>query len=176
MPAGTFQFAGSFSPDGSTLFFTQALPQTGEDIFRLDMRTRKVEPMIASTFSEEDPQASPDGKWLAFSSDVTGVSEVYLQNLTDASAPRVRVSTNGGDTPRWRADGKELFYLSSRKMVMNVVPRSPGQWSETTSSELFPEPLNAQRFAASPDGQSFLFVEGSRGAADSFFHVITGWQ
>jgi len=176
MPPGTFQFAGSFSPDGSTLFFTRLLPQTRDDIFRLDMRTGKAEPMLNSTFSEEDPQASPDGTWLAFSSDATGVSEVYLQSLTDAGAPRVRISTDGGNTPRWRADGKELFYLSSKNVVMSVIPRVAGQWSETTSSELFPEPANAQRFAPSPDGQSFLFVEGSRGAADSLFHVITGWQ
>jgi Tol biopolymer transport system component len=176
MPPGTFQFAGSFSPDGSTLFFTRSFPQTKDDIFRLDMRSRKAEPVLNSSFYESDPQASPDGKWLAFSSDATGVSEVYLQSLTDAGAPRVRVSTEGGDTPRWRADGKELFYISSQKMMMSAVPRVPGEWSETTNTALFRQPANALRFDASPDGQSFLFVEGSSGAEDSFFHVITGWQ
>jgi eukaryotic-like serine/threonine-protein kinase len=176
MPPGTFQFAGSFSPDGSTLFFTRTVLQTKDDIFRLDMRSRKAEPLLSSTFNESDPQASPDGKWLAFSSDATGVSEVYLQSLTDAGAPRVRVSTEGGDTPRWRADGKELFYVSSQKMVMSSVPQVPGQWTDTTSAVLFHQPANALRFDPSPDGQSFLFVEGSSGAADSLFHVITGWQ
>ena len=176
MPPGTFQFAGSFSPDGSTLFFEQSAPKMKDDIFKLDMRTQKAEPVIATTFDEVDPKASPDGTWLAFSSDATGVSEVYLQSLTDAAAPRVRVSAAGGDTPRWRADGKELFYLSAQNEIMSVIPRVPGQWTETTSTVLFRQPANAQRFDASPDGQSFLFIEGSRGAADGFFHVITSWQ
>ncbi len=176
MPAGTFQFAGSFSPDGSTLYFTRTLPTTKDDIFMLDMRTRKAEPLLNSSFYESDPQASPDGKWLAFSSDATGISEVYLLSLTDAGAARVRVSTNGGDTPRWRADGKELFYASAQKVIMSAVPGVAGQWGETTSTELFREPANAQRFDASPDGQSFLFIEGSHGASDAFFYVITGWQ
>jgi Tol biopolymer transport system component len=140
------------------------------------MRTQKADPVIATNSDESDPQASPDGKWLAFGSDATGVSEIYLQSLVDAAAPRVRVSTAGGDTPRWRADGRELFYVSSQNEVMSVVPRAPGQWAESTSTALFRQPANAQRFDASPDGQSFLFIEGSRGAMDGFFHVITGWQ
>ncbi|MEA2337101.1 MAG: eukaryotic-like serine/threonine-protein kinase, partial [Thermoanaerobaculia bacterium] len=176
MPPGTFQFAGSFSPDGATLFFERTSPKTKADIFKLDMRSQKAEPLIATNFQEGDPQASPDGKWLAFGSDVTGVIEIYLQSLTDPSTPRVRVSTAGGETPRWRADGGELFYISSQNDVISVVPRVPGQWSETTSTALFRQPANALRFDASPDGQSFLFIEGSRGAADAFFHVITGWK
>ena len=176
MPPGSFQFAGSFSADGATLFFTRSSPKTQNDILKLDMRTQRAEPVIASRFEESDPQASPDGTWLAFGSDATGVSEIYLQSLIDAGAPRVRVSAAGGDTPRWRADGRELFYVSSQNEVMSVVPRVPGQWAETTSTALFRQPANAQRFDASPDGQSFLFIEGSRGAADGFFHVITGWQ
>jgi Tol biopolymer transport system component/predicted Ser/Thr protein kinase len=176
MPPGGFQFAGSFSEDGSALFFSRSSPKTKTDILKLDMRTQKAEPLIATSFDESDPQASPDGKWLAFSSDATGVGEIYLQSLIDPAAPRVRVSAAGGYTPRWRADGGELFYVSSQNDVMSVVPRVPGQWAETTSTALFRQPANALRFDASPDGQSFLFIEGSHGAADGFFHVITGWQ
>jgi len=176
MPPGSFQFAGSFSADGSALFFSRTSPKTKDDIFKLDMRTQTAGPVIATNFDESDPQASPDGKWLAFVSDATGVDEIYLQSLIDAAAPRVRISAAGGHTPRWRADGGELFYVSSQNDVMSVVPRVPGQWTETTSTALFRQPANALRFDASPDGQSFLFIEGSHGAGDVFFHVITGWQ
>jgi Tol biopolymer transport system component len=176
MPSGTFQFAGSFSADGTTVFFTRTVPHTKEDIIKLDLRTRKAEPVLATNFNESDPQASPDGKWLAFSSDATGVNEVYLLSLIDADTPRVRVSTAGGDTPRWRADGGELFYVSSQNEVISVVPRAAGQWSDTTGTALFRVPANALRFDATPDGQSFLFIEGSHGAADDVFHVITGWR
>jgi serine/threonine protein kinase/WD40 repeat protein len=175
-PPGTFQVAGSFSPDGGTLFFTRTDPRTKDDIFRLDMRTRKTEPVLNSSFSESDPQVSPDGKWLAFSSDTTGVSEVYVMRLTGGDTPRVRISANGGDSPRWRRDSQELFYISAQNGVTSVVPHVPGEWGETSNTELFREPANTQRYAVNPDGQSFLFVEGAPGRADSVFHVILGWQ
>jgi serine/threonine protein kinase/Tol biopolymer transport system component len=176
VPPGTFQFAGSFSPDGNTLFFERTVPQTRSDIFRLDMRTRKTEAVLNSTFAEDDPQASPDGKWLAFSSDSTGSQEVYLQSLGAGDVHRVRISTSGGNSPRWRRDGQELFYASRENAVMSVTPKIAGQWDETNIAELFRLPPDTLRFAASPDGQSFLLIQGTRGAADSLFHMIVGLQ
>jgi serine/threonine protein kinase len=175
-PSGKFQFAGSFSPDGNTLFFEQTVPRTRVDILRLDMRTRTAQPMLNSTFSESDPQASPDGRWLAFSSNSAGSEEVYLQSLGAGDVHRVRISTSGGNSPRWRRDGQELFYLSKENGVMSVTPKIAGQWDETNITELFRVPPDTLRFASSPDGQSFLIVEGARGTSDSFFHVIAGWQ
>jgi Tol biopolymer transport system component len=174
--AGAFQFAGSFSPDGSSLFYTQSDMRTGADIFRLDMRTRKSEPVLNSKSLELDPQASPAGRWLAFTSDTTGQQEVYLQSLIDKDVPRVRVSTSGGTTPQWRRDGQELFYISANRSVMSVVPRVTGAWTETRATEIFHLPPNTLQVVANPDGQSFLLIEGTPGALDAVFHVITGWQ
>ncbi|HXH94835.1 MAG TPA: hypothetical protein VNN25_24890, partial [Thermoanaerobaculia bacterium] len=171
MPRGNFQFAGSFSSDGGTLYFRQ-FPWARPEVFRLDMRTRKAEPVLSSFFGR-DPMVSPAGRWLAFSSDATSSSEVYLQSLTDKDMPRQRISTNGGQNPCWRRDGGELFYLS-QNAVMSVVPRVAGDWSDTTSTELLHAPADTVRFAASPDGQSFLFITGKPGAEDSLFHVILG--
>jgi Tol biopolymer transport system component len=176
LPPGKFQFAGSFSADGNTLFFEQMVPRTQSDIFRLDLRTRTAQPVIDSAFGEKEPQASPDGKWLAFTSNSTGSEEVYLQSLGAGEVHRVRISTSGGNTPRWRQDGQELFYVSKEGGVMSVTQKTAGRWDETNITELFREPPDTLRFASSPDGQSFLIVEGARGAADSFFHVIAGWQ
>jgi serine/threonine protein kinase/Tol biopolymer transport system component len=175
-PPGRFQFAGSFSPDGSTLYFSRHDPQTRSDIFKLDMRTLKSEPVLNTGAGEDDPQLSSDGQWLAYTSDASGVDEVYLQNLAHADLPRVRISTNGGNSPRWRHDGGELFYASAQNGMMSVVPQSAGAWSIAKTTELFRMPANTLRFDAAPDGQSFLFVEGSHGAADSLFHVILGWR
>ncbi|MEA2162733.1 MAG: eukaryotic-like serine/threonine-protein kinase [Thermoanaerobaculia bacterium] len=176
LPPGTFQFPGSFSPDGKTLFFDQILPQTRSDILRLDMQTRKAEPVVSSPFFENDPQVSPDDKWLAFVSNSTGSSEVYLQSLSAGEMHRVRISTNGGSSPRWRRDTQELFYLSRENAIMSVTPKTTGQWDDTKITELFHQPPDALRFASSPDGQSFLFIVGKPGATDSLFHVILGWQ
>jgi len=170
MPPGSFQFAGSFSADGSTFFFRQYYWMKAE-LFRMDMRTRNVEPLH---IKGRDPEASPDGRWLAFSADAAGGIEIYLQSLIDKDMPRQRVSTHGGKNPRWRRDSGELFYLSPQNVVMSVIPRVAGDWTNAAETELFHAPADTLRFAASPDGQSFLFIEGAHGAADSVFHVILG--
>ena len=170
MRPGSFQFGGSFSADGSTFFFRQFFWMKAE-LFRIDMRTRRIEPL---QIKGRDPQASPDGLWLAFSADSPGGVEVYLQSLIDKDLPRQRISTHGGQNPRWRRDGGELFYLSPQKVVMSVMPRVAGDWTNAAEAELFHAPADTLNFAASPDGQSFLFIEGAHGAADSVFHVILG--
>jgi len=174
-PPGRFAFAGSFSPDGSTMYFSSETPSTKSDIVRLDLRTRKSEAVMNSAAEEHDPQVSPDGKWLAFSSDASGASEVYLQSLTRPDLPRVRISTAGGDAPCWRRDGGELFYVSQQDAVMSAVPQN-GEWNNAKLTELFQAPHDMQRFAASPDGQRFLFIEGAPGSGDSIFNVILGWR
>jgi serine/threonine-protein kinase len=173
-PPGGFAYAGSFSADGSTLYF-RSDPYLNATITRMDMQTRKAELVLRSNFAQRDPQISPDGKWLAFTSDATGAHEVYVQNLITPDAARVRISTNGGDNPRWRRDGSELFYLSPQKAIVRVVPHA-GEWNDTKTAELFRAPADALCFDVSPDGQSFLVTEGTPGAVDGFFHVILGWQ
>jgi len=175
-PPGRFAFAGSFSPDGSTMYFSSETPSTRSDIFRLDLRTRKAEPLLNSVSAEYHPQVSPDGKWLAFASDASGVSEVYLQSLTRNDLPRMRISTSGGELPRWRRDGGELFYVSAQNEIMSAVPQGGGEWNNAKLTELFRAPEDMLRFDARPDGQSFLMVEGAPGSGDSFFHVILGWR
>ena len=173
-PAGTFQFPSSFSPDGSTLYYDRNTRETRADIFRLDMHTHVSTPLLSSTFAEADGQASPDGKWLAFVSDTSGAGEVYLIELGPGADHRVHISTNGGESPRWRHDGQELFYVSADARLMSVTPRLPGQWDDTNIRELFHMPPDLLRFDAAPDGQSFLLIEGAHGKGDAFFHVITG--
>lgn len=171
-PRGAFEFAGSFSRDAATLFYTRIDPRARGDIIRLDMKTRISAAVLNTAFDEEDPQASPDGKWLAYSSDATGDSEVYLLSLNDENATRIRISTNGGSNPRWRQDSRELYYWSPQKDVISVAPRVPGEWSDTNATALFHAPADGLRFAVTPDGHSFLVVEGSAGATDALFSVI----
>jgi Tol biopolymer transport system component/predicted Ser/Thr protein kinase len=173
LPRGPFQFAGSFTRDGSALYFQALNDRTKENILRLDTRTGKTTPVAASAFHELDPQVSPDGAWLAFVSDIAGQVEVYLLDLTRPNAERIRVSRNGGENPRWRADGRELFYLAGQS-VMSVVPGAPGDWSDVHATELFRASQDTGTFAVTPDGQSFLLMENRSGASDAFFHVVLG--
>jgi Tol biopolymer transport system component len=172
MPPGRFLEPGSFSPDGETLFYQHFTSATQEDIYTLSMRTRKSSAFLQTKFGEGDPQLSPDGVWLAFVSDATGTSEVYVQNLADGSE-HIRFSAAGGRNPRWRRDGKELFFVSRSNTVVSATSRS-GRWDDAVLADLFPLPKNCRGFAVLPDGQSFLISYTTPGPGDSLFHVVLG--
>lgn len=176
LPPGPFLTAGSFSPDGSRLFYEQFDPRTRNDIFSLTLKTGASEPILNSKIGEGQPESSPDGKWLAFASDATGASEIYLRSLSDVSLLPIRVSIQGGRSPSWRQDGQELFFLAPDDGVMSAVPRAPGHWDDATIHELFRAPSGMRGFEAMPDGQSFLISYDTPGATDSMFQVILGWQ
>jgi Tol biopolymer transport system component len=171
LPRGAFQFAGSFARDGSALFFDRLGGPNREDILRLDLGTRVPAPVVATSFSESGPQVSPDGKWLAFVSDASGESDIYLLSLSGSGGERLRISPSGGVNPRWRGDGRELFFLAGPGRVMSVVPNAAGDWSEVRPTEVLHASADTFAFAVTPDGQSFLLLEHAQGESDSLFHV-----
>lgn len=130
-------------------------------------------PLLTTPFQERNPQISPDGRWLAYSSDETGTPEVYVRPFPSGGG-KWQVSTAGGLEPRWRGDSKELFYadrmqLGSLMAVdVNVVgqefsagtPRKLFDWSLLTMSH--PGPFGMLRFGVSRDGQRFLMAVNPR--------------
>src|SRR5262249_21260740 len=72
---------------------------------------KKPEPVLQTPADERNPQVSADGKWLAYSSNETGRSEIYIRPFPEGPG-KIQVSVNGGVYPRWRRDGKELYFLS----------------------------------------------------------------
>jgi len=120
---------------------------------------------LATRFQEGAARFSPDGRWVAYVSDVSGDLEVYVSPFPDAStAPAVMISTAGGHQPRWRRDGRAIWYLATDLTLMEVpitigpdgVPRAG------TPSGLFPLPidlrtqLDAWGWDVTPDGQRFV--------------------
>lgn len=174
MPPGPFQFAGSFTSDSAALFYQRVSDKTKEDVLRYDMKTGASAPVLATVADEGDPQVSPDGKWLAFTSDASGSGDVYLVSTSASHAERIRISPNGGSNPRWRGDGGELFYLSNENRIMHATPKTAGDWSNVTAEELFAAPPGCGMFAVSPDGQSFLIKETTLNPSDAFFNVVLG--
>ena len=75
----------------------------------LTLADKKLQPLLTSTFREADPAISPDGRWLAYTSNESGRQEVYVRPYP-AGAGRWQVSDNGGGYPRWARNGRELFY------------------------------------------------------------------
>ena len=120
-------------------------------------------PLIRGSFSVPSAQLSPDGRWLAYTSTETGRAELYL---TEFPQPRTKrpVTTGGGDHPRWRADGQELFFRSSGKLMAVDVMQRPAAIAIGTTRELFDirDAMGAGGasryfYDVSPDGQRFLF-------------------
>jgi hypothetical protein len=72
--------------------------------------------VVRGPFAEQSPQLSPDGRWLAYTSDESGRFEVFVQPFPDPGA-RIQISTEGGEEPRWSRNGRELFYLRDERMM-----------------------------------------------------------
>ena len=181
----------SWSPDGKRIVFWVQDPKGLGDLWVLTLDDKKAAPLIATTFNETHGQISPDGKWIAYTSNSTGRPEVYVQPFPEG-AGRWQVSFHGGDWPRWRGDSKELFYHSIAPQMDN--PPFPGIFR---GGALFAAPMTAkgaamepgipqpfvrinannsphsggdyQTYAASADGKRFLMIQyaGFAGAGSS---------
>ncbi|MGE0353557.1 MAG: protein kinase [Gemmatimonadales bacterium] len=127
-------------------------------------------PLVATAFTELNPEVSPDGRWLAYASNESGVNEIYVRPFPRTDGGRWQVSNGGGITPRWSRDGRELFYLGP-DLRLFAVPVTPGP--VFTAGE--PRPLFSaaafalegafhQAYSVAPDGRSFFFRMQNRSA------------
>ncbi len=163
--------ASAVSPDGSALIFSEADPVTGDDLMQLALDgSRRVTPLVKSSYSERNGVVSGDGRWLAYESNDSGRFEVFVRPFGDPGSGFWQVSTIGGTRPLWSRDGQELFYFSPTGSLMSVrVSRRPS-WEASTPSEVVkagymtsPGGSPGRTYDISPDGQRFLLIK--QGAA-----------
>jgi Tol biopolymer transport system component len=118
-----------FSPDGRTLLYSVLTQKTGTDLWALPLDgDKKPFPVLQSAFDELDANFSPDGRWIAYESNQSGRSEIFVRPFPQ-SRGQWQVSTAGGTQPRWRADGKELYYVArdGHLMATPIAPTADGQ-------------------------------------------------
>jgi serine/threonine protein kinase/Tol biopolymer transport system component len=154
-----------WSPDGRFIAYETQPSNSGTlaDIWILPLSgDRTPYPFVQGPGIDMNAAFSPDGRWLAYSSGEFGASQVYVQPFP-AAAGRFQVSRNGGNQPRWRGDGKELFFLSNeRTMMAATIVDASTRFEADLPRELFKTTLassNARRtYAVTKDGKRFLLI------------------
>ena len=136
-----------------------------------------------SEFHESQGRFSPDGRFVAFSSDATGRLEVYVRPFPVASDGNWKISQDCGAQPQWRRDGKELFFISADSKMMTVDTSTVATFVAGIPRALFPAPILGggamfanNRYGVSPDGQRFLINSVLAGAnAPAPITVVLHW-
>lgn len=174
------KYPTDWSRDGQYLLYTEA--QNGNDVWALPLSgDKKPIPFLQTPFDETRARFSPDGRWIAYTSNESGRGEVYVQSFPP-SGGKWQISTAGGFEPHWRGDGHELFFYSADDAVWAVDVSA-------TDSRSFQGGLPRKLFAAAiftnvfrtaydvaPDGQRFLLNLNSNNAtAIQPIRVVVNW-
>jgi Tol biopolymer transport system component len=167
------QQAEDVSSDGRRLVYLNDFPIV--DIWLLSLTgERKAVPWLRSPFKERNPRFSPDGRWIAYDSDESGDAEIYVA-LTEGGGEKKRLSPAGGRKPRWRADGKELYYVAPDGTVM-AVPIAPGPSLESRAPmPLFRVETDVENYDVVPDGSRFLVSTRLEKFPESPLRVLVNW-
>ena len=128
----------------------------------------------ATAFDERDPRFSPDGRWLAYRSDESGRNEVYVRPFPKGEGRWV-ISLSGGAAPRWRGDGRELFYEVNREIWAVAVTPSATGLNVGKPRRLFDIGAGSAGWDVARDGQRILVGRGVEGRAPGSLTVIVNW-
>jgi serine/threonine protein kinase/Tol biopolymer transport system component len=186
---GSMQSPESWSPDGQTLAFTQMDdPQSGSDIYTLPLGAdRKPYALIRTKFSEGSPKFSPDGTWLAYSSNESGQPEVFARAYPGGKT--ILISTGGGTDPLWRHDGRQLYYRVGDQMMVVDFSGGPsplvskprvlwkGNYLAGAGSSCGMAGPTSANYDITPDGDRFLMIEDASPAAEcERLRVVSNWS
>jgi len=176
------KYPTDWSSDGRFILYRATDPSTNLELWVLPMDgDRKPFPFIKAAFGVNQGQFSPDGRWVAYASNESGKWEVYVAPFPGPGG-YWKVSTAGGSEPRWRRDGKELFYLAPDGKLMAVEVRPGATFEAGAGVPLFQtrrrEPVSTAdlfSYDVSPDGQRFLISTTVEDLTASPLTVVLNW-
>jgi eukaryotic-like serine/threonine-protein kinase len=152
------KFQTSWSRDGRFILYTAVSGTTSADLWVLPLfGDRKPYQVVRTPFSENQGKFSPDGRWIAYSSNESGRVEVYVTPFP-GPAGKQQISTNGGDHPQWRHDGKEIFFMNGNALIATPVTADGARFDVGVAQQLFdlrPAGIGSP-YDVSPDGQRIL--------------------
>ncbi len=181
-----------WSADGKFIVYARQDPKTKQDLWVVPITPdptngeRKPVLYLQTEFNEHHGRLSPDGRWMAYASDESGRPEVYVRAFPIAG-PRTQISTAGGADPRWRRDGKELFYQAGDRTLVAVPVRSDAGFATDAPRPLFRLPGTNRRatlnvlgepaflYQPTADGQRFLINAAVEEPASPTVTVILNW-
>jgi len=171
-------FPSDWSADGRFVSYYRTDPKTQLDIWTVSTGAdRTPVQYLHGNFNESQGQFSPDGRWMAYVSDESGAPQVYVQSFPTVGGQR-QISAEGGTQPRWRRDGKELFYIAPDRKLMAVTVKAGSTFEADAPHALFQTEINVselrQAYAVSGDGQRFLLKMATE-AGSSPMTVILNW-
>jgi serine/threonine-protein kinase len=160
----------SFSPDGRRLAYFESSPETGYDLWTVTLdasdpdhpKVGKPESFLRTPSDENVPMFSPDGRWIAYRSNESGTSEIYVRPFPSERGGKWQISTGGGLYGIWSNNGRELFYEAADNRIMVVdytvngdsfVPGKPRLWSE---KQIFY--AGTSNLTLAPDGKRFAVL------------------
>jgi eukaryotic-like serine/threonine-protein kinase len=152
-------------------------PTTGIDIWTLPTRPGGVpQPFLRTRFTEGLGRLSPDGRWMAHVSNESGGNEIFVRPFP-ASTAKWKVSTTGGTEPRWRGDGRELFYLSNGRLMAVQVRTKPSFQASLPVALFDVQPSGASEWSydVARDGQSFVFTIRIGDSAPAPIALVLNW-
>jgi eukaryotic-like serine/threonine-protein kinase len=176
-----------WSPDGKYILYSDYQDKTKYDLWLLPLDgDHKPIPYLQTPYSELRGQFSPDGRWMAYVSDESGRFDVYVQTVP-ASGPKWQISSAGGDFPRWRRDGKELYFIGADQQLMAVPVKtssgSSGAFEPGAPQPLFriepigPSPTATSLYVPTVNGERFLVnvQAGGEGTQAPPITVVLNW-
>ena len=173
-----YQVPRSWSPDGRLLVYTEIHPVTGFDLWVLEVSSEPVavRELVVTPFSEDDARISPNGRWVAYTSNRTGRSQVYVRPFpTDGN--ETAISVDGGTEPRWAEQTGELFFRRGQRMMVADV-RTDGDFVFSEPRLLFEANYavsDAVNYDVSPDGQQFVMIETDPQGDGRRVEVVQNW-
>jgi Tol biopolymer transport system component/predicted Ser/Thr protein kinase len=168
-----------WSHDGRFIVFTGARQEDSNDLWVLPLSgDRKPAPFLQTPFREDSPAFSPDDRWVAYNSDASGRFEVYVRSFPGPGG-QYQISRNGGWAPKWRSDGKEIFFLALDGTMMAADVTLGKEVQAAVPQALFPSTLlkgtDRHPYAVTKDGKRFLLRVPDQRQVSVPITVVLNW-
>ncbi len=176
-------FAESFSPDGKQLLITGQIPPFNIGLLSMGA-SAAPKPLLESKFDQFNAQISPDGRWVAYQSNESGRTEIYVRPFPNVNTGCWQITTEGGTRPSWNKNGREIFYYLPPGTMMLVPVETGTSFKAGVPRVLFkgdyPAPVNRTQYSVTPDGRRFLMIKDARakfgiGALQQQVNIVLNW-